>query len=326
MESLSTKEFAQKLPELPTTFVLTSHKNPDGDGLGAMFAMGEGLKAIGKTVHYVLDEEVKDYYQFLEEHRNLRFEMPPVTGQAVLMTFDCGSRERIGLPSHTDLSRFTLINLDHHLSNERFGDITVIRTDSIASCELVHEVLTHMNLKLTPSMATSLYLGLVYDTGRFAYSSAPSTFRLGESLILAGADHWAVFTSLFRHNDLEQFKIQGLMMSRLDNSFHDQVVTLDVDRELTEQLDLEETENLINQVSNIRDLEIAVIFKYLGPKETKVSFRSRGRYSVCDIASKVGGGGHRNASGALVMEDFQTTKKLVFEAIDNAFQCPEDQA
>ena len=76
MENLSTKDFAERLPQLPNTFVLTSHKNPDGDGLGAMFAMGEGLKAIGKKVYYVLDEEVKDYYHFLNEHQYLRFLMP----------------------------------------------------------------------------------------------------------------------------------------------------------------------------------------------------------------------------------------------------------
>ena len=147
MENLSTKDFAERLPQLPNTFVLTSHKNPDGDGLGAMFAMGEGLKAIGKKVYYVLDEEVKDYYHFLNEHQYLRFQMPEISDQAVLMTFDCGSRERIGLPAHEDLSQFILVNLDHHLSNECFGDITVIRTDSIASCELVHEVLTYMKCR-----------------------------------------------------------------------------------------------------------------------------------------------------------------------------------
>ena len=318
MKNLTTKEFAQRIPELPGVFILTSHKNPDGDGLGAMFAMGEGLKRVGKEVHYVLDAQVKDYYHFIPEHQFLKFELPQLKERAVLMTFDCGSQERIGLPPGSDMSQFFFVNLDHHLSNEGFGDLTVIRTDSVASCELVFEVLTHLGLGLSKTMATSLYLGLVYDTGRFAYSEDPATFQFAESLIRSGADHWAVFTALFRHNDFEQFKTQGLLMSKLDQNYDGSVVTLDVDHDLTGLLDLEETENLINQVSNIRDLEIAVIFKYLGPKETKVSFRSRGRYSVCDIASEVGGGGHRNASGAVVMEDFQTTKKMVFQAIENA--------
>mgnify|MGYP003997536505 CR=1 FL=1 len=317
MENLSTKEFAQRISQLPRVFVLTSHKNPDGDGLGAMFAMGEGLKVAGKEVHYVLDEEVRDYYHFLPEHKFLQFDLAPISEPAVLMTFDCGSKERIGLPEGVSVDNFLFVNLDHHLSNERFGDITVIRTDSVASCELVYETLTYMGLTLSSAMATSLYMGLVYDTGRFAYSEDPKTFQLAEALIRCGADHWAVYTSLFRHNDFEEFRTHGELISRLQQSFEGKVVTLDVTEDITQSLDLEETENLINQISNIRDLEIAVIFKYMGPAETKVSLRSRGRYSVCDVASAVGGGGHRNASGAVVGQYFATTRKMVMDVIKN---------
>ena len=78
------------LDNLPNELVLTSHVNPDGDGLGAMFAMGEALKTIGRKIHYVLDQPVRDYYEVMSEHEHLKFSLPETTGKVGIITFDCG--------------------------------------------------------------------------------------------------------------------------------------------------------------------------------------------------------------------------------------------
>ncbi len=324
MNRLTSEDFCQHLKEFPETFVLTSHKNPDGDGLGAMFAMGEGLKAFGKTVHYVLDAPVIDYYRFMSEHQYLCYEAPCISGKAVLMSFDCGSKERIGLPPGISIDDYLYINLDHHLSNSGFGDLNLIFVDALSSCEIVYDLLIKLEIPISPEMATYLYLGTVYDTGRFAYCHSPRAFEVAGELIKLGADHWAVFNALFRHNDFEEFRSMGKFCASLEQNYDGQLVTLDVPKEETEKLSLEETENLINEFSNIKGLEIAIIFKYIAENSTKISFRSRGKYSVCDIALAVGGGGHRNASGAVMAYDFDTSKQMVLdkvkEVLDEAAQ------
>jgi bifunctional oligoribonuclease and PAP phosphatase NrnA len=316
MKTTTPQEFCQCLSELPQTFILTSHKNPDGDGLGAMFSMGEGLKAFGKTIHYVLDAPVTDYYRFLEEHSELVHEMPATPGKTVLMSFDCGSKERIGLPEGTRIEDYFYINLDHHLSNSGFGDINLVRVDALSSCEIVYDLLRGLEITISPSMATGLYLGTVYDTGRFAYCHSPRAFEVAADLLKLGADHWAVFNALFRHNDFDDFSAMGEFYASLEQTHDGKLVTLDVQKDKTHKLSLEETENLINEISNIKGLEIAIIFKYIEENSTKISFRSRGKYSVCDIALAVGGGGHRNASGAIMHHDFLTSKRLVLDKVN----------
>lgn len=311
MTSILPKDFQTILDKLPSTLILTSHVNPDGDGLGAMFAMGEALKTKGLKVHYVLDEPVRDYYEVMSEHDHLAHEIPEIVGQVGIITFDCGNFDRIALPSNFADLDYVLVNLDHHLSNDLFADYNLVVTDSPASCALVFEVLQHMKIDITPTMATALYMGIMYDTGRFAYSKDPYVFELAADLLKLEADHWLVYSSLYRHNNFSDFKTIGELYSLLQEHDSGRLVTLDISEDLSPKINLEETENLINQVSNIKNLEVAIVFKFLTKDLTKISFRSRGNIDVCELAQSVGGGGHRNASGALMHCGFEQAKKTI---------------
>jgi len=322
MVYMSVSEFAGHINKLPDQFILTSHINPDGDGLGAMFAMGTALKSLGKKIHYVLAEPVRDYYHFLPEHEHLKFELPEIDSEFVLMSFDCGSKERISLPDWSHLEKkATVINLDHHLSNDNFGDINLLEVNAISSCSIVYDLLLAMKAKINPQIATCLYMGLMYDTGRFAYSKDPQAFYFGGKLIEAGADHWAVYSALFRHNDLQQFRTMGELFLKLEEHLEGKLITLDINKDETHKINLEETENLINQVSNVKDIQMVIFFKYLEEEVTKVSFRSRGSVDVCALASSVGGGGHRNASGAVVKDNFHNTRNIIMEKAREILSC-----
>ena len=313
MTSILPKNFQTLLSKIPETLVLTSHLNPDGDGLGAMFAMGEALKSLGLKIHYILNEPVRDYYEVMAEHVCLEYQMPEVEGPLGIITFDCGSFDRIALPRGFQDLDYVMVNLDHHLSNDLFGDYNLVVTDSPASCALVFEVLQLMEIKVTPTMATALYMGIVYDTGRFAYSNDPYVFEVASKLLKLQADHWLVYSALYRHNNFSDFKTIGHLYSLIQEHDGGKLVTLDIDKDISPKIDLEETENLINQISNIRNLEVAIIFKYVEEDRTKISFRSRGKIDVCKLAQLVGGGGHRNASGALMHSSFSNAKKIILE-------------
>ena len=121
----------------------------------------------------------------------------------------------------------------------------------------------------------------------------------------AAAARLGVSTALFTHD----FKTIGELYSHLQEHDNGRLVTLDISENLSPKINLEETENLINQVSNIKNLEVAIVFKFLTKDLTKISFRSRGNIDVCELAQSVGGGGHRNASGALMHCGFEQAKK-----------------
>ena len=313
MTSILPKDFQTLINKLPNTLILTSHINPDGDGLGAMFAMGEALKTQGLEIHYVLNEPVRDYYEVMAEHQHLVYQLPDIEDQVGIITFDCGNFDRIALPANfTDLD-YVLVNLDHHLSNDLFADYNLVVTDSPASCALVFEALKHMKIEITPTMATALYMGIMYDTGRFAYSKDPYVFEIASDLLKLKADHWLVYSALYRHNNFSDFKTIGQLYSLMQEHDSGKLVTLDIDEEISPRINLEETENLINQISNIQNLEVAIVFKFLKEDLTKISFRSRGNIDVCELAQSVGGGGHRNASGALMHCGFDQAKKTILD-------------
>lgn len=313
MTSILPEDFKELLNKLPDELILTSHINPDGDGLGAMFAMGEALKSLGRTIYYVLDQPVRDYYEVMTEHIHLQHSLPVTNNPVAIITFDCGNFDRIALPQGFQKLEYTLINLDHHLSNDLFADYNLVVTDSPASCALVYEVLQHLNTEISPSMATALYMGIMYDTGRFAYSKDPYVFEIAAELLKLKADHWLVYSALYRHNNFTDFLTIGQLYSLMQQHEEGKLVTLDIDEELSPKINLEETENLINQISNIKDLEVVVVFKFLKQNLTKISFRSRGNIDVCELAKSVGGGGHRNASGAVMTRSFEQSKAMIIE-------------
>ncbi len=308
-------QFVEVLKVLPDTLILTSHINPDGDGIGSMVAMGMALRQIGKAVHYVLKEPVKDYYQQLPGVSEIQYQFPKDCQDFALMTFDCSSMDILSLPNGWKDRVKTIVVLDHHLSNHGFGDYHFVRTDCISSCVLTYEAVLALGVKLTREMATLMYLGLVYDTGRFSYTSDPDAFSVAAELLRAGGDHQAVFNCLYRHNDLKQYRTNSQLISQIEEFYDGRLLVLEIGEQYLNLIDLEETENLINQIADIRDLEIVVVFKYMNQQLTKLCFRSRGTHSVSDIALSFGGGGHRCASGASANMDLASARQKVLEKI-----------
>lgn len=310
---ISPLEFAELIPKLPSRFLLTSHINPDGDGLGAMAGLGRALKAFGKNVEYILRDPIKPYYEFLEELRDITLEAPRGFEDTVLMSFDSSSPDILSLPDGWQDWGCPLMVLDHHVSNQGFGDWHLVRTDCISSCLLGLEAAEAMNIPITPEMATAFYLGLIYDTGRFSYTADPEAFEAAARLLKYGADHFAVFNCLYRHNDLRQYRINADLLSRLQEHCDGSLVTLTIDEELSPGIDLEETEYLVNHIADIRDIEVVAVFKYMEEGNTKLCLRSRGRHSVADLAVQYGGGGHRCASGATLYMDLAEAQRAVMQ-------------
>jgi phosphoesterase RecJ-like protein len=290
----------QCINENKKSIILTTHKNPDGDGLGCMFAMGEMLERRKHEVHYVLGAPVKEHYAGVFPLGKMTYNKPDIPADSLLLSFDCSSPDIISLPEGMNLKEYDCINIDHHVSNLYAARINVVASELASCCELVFDILCRMNEHITPDMATALYAGLLFDTGRFAYSARPECFQVAASLLKCGARHWDVFNALYRHDTLNHFKTNAKLINSLQHYKNLPLIYLHITEDFVKQVDVEESEDLVNYISNIKDLEILAVFRFIDENTTKISLRSRGRYSVSDLALSLGGGGHAKAAGAVV--------------------------
>lgn len=280
---------------------VTCHVGPDGDALGSALALAEAARGAGKRAVVSFGEpfSVPEKFAFLPTGSLVppgEFpEEPPV-----LVAFDVGSADRLGELAKSASRAGTVVVVDHHASNQGFGDVDVIDPRAAASAQLAYQLIEELGWPLTAEVATCLLAGLVTDTGRFQYSNAtPEALRVAAALVEAGARPEVIGQSVYENVPFGYLKVAAAVLGRS---------VLEPDRALVWSIlwrrDLreagigrEETDPLIDDLRIAREAEVAVLAKEQEDGTTRVSLRSRGSVDVGSIAVELGGGGHHNASG-----------------------------
>ena len=146
---------------------------------------------------------------------DLMRELPADAGERVLVALDCANRERIGQDTtFVDEAPLT-VNIDHHQDNTRFGDVNVVVADASSTSEVLRDLLAELDVKLTPEIAEALYVALVTDTGRFAYTNTTAkAFRLAAELVDAGADVHRVFQVVYESIEFAKLKLLARVLER----------------------------------------------------------------------------------------------------------------
>lgn len=298
---------------------LACHVGPDGDALGSMMAFGLAARDAGKKV-------VTSFGSPFIVPFNLAFlptvglvppdefpESPPV-----MVVFDAGSADRLAELGHHAGTAETLIVLDHHITNEGFGDIAVVDGDVAATGEIVAELLDVLDWPITPDIATCLHTAVVTDTGRFQYSATkPSTFKLAAGLVAAGADTDYIGQQVYEQAPFGYLRAAGAAMSRAELDAEAGVVsTVITHKDLADAgIDWGDIDNLINAIRLPIEADVAILAKHHEDGRVKLSMRSRGGTDVGAIAASLGGGGHRFASGATVEVPPEEAIRLIVEKV-----------
>jgi phosphoesterase RecJ-like protein len=282
--------------------VISCHIHPDGDALGSALALHRALANAGREAVVSFSEPftVARQYQFLAGLDRL---VPPdqVPRSADLFVcFDAGSLDRLGsLVDAFQAARRRLV-IDHHASNTRFGDINLIDPASPASAVLCRELLRRLDLPLDQAIATSLYTGLVTDTGRFQYqATTPDTHRLAAELLAAGVKQYEVAKAVFETNDIRYLRLVADALGRIAQVPEASLVWTRVGLAdlAAHGVDMEETEGLIDLVRTDGSSDVAAVLKEQPDGGHKVSLRSKGATDVGRLATSFGGGGHKYAAG-----------------------------
>jgi phosphoesterase RecJ-like protein len=302
--------------------ILASHINPDGDSIGSLLALAMVLIAKGKKVSPCLPEPWKypPQYSFLPG-RELLIEPGEVKeGHGLFVALDCSNLERLGPLQDRAESAKSLINIDHHEDNRRFGTVNLVDDGASSTSELVYKVVKAAGWPLSPQVATCLYTGVVTDTGRFQHrNTSPDTFVMAYELASAGADIFQVVKEVYDSQSLSYTRLLGRALQRIEvmreYEFAYSYVT---QKDLADTgATLPETEDLIDHLRSVRGTRIAALFKELSDGNVRVSLRSRDGYEVGPIARSLGGGGHALAAGYTSDTDIEESIAGLVEKLRN---------
>jgi phosphoesterase RecJ-like protein len=299
-------------------FVLLTHVHPDGDALGSTLGMAAVLRAMGKSVIVAHEEEMPERFSFLPgigevlriEDVKRRFR--------VAVSLDCADRKRLGKAVQLLEPEMELLNIDHHVTNDRFGTCNLVDPEASATCQIVCELARLLSVPLQGDVATCLYTGLFTDTGGFRYSNTTAgVLRLAADMIEQGLNPYPIVERAVEMVTKPQLRLLAGALAGLQTAAGGQVAYISVSREMLQQAGatVEDTQELVNYPRNLEGVEVGVMFREEDAGQIKVSLRSKYRIDVSRIASRFGGGGHPRAAGCTVDGSLDEVVKQVLDAV-----------
>lgn len=300
------------------SFFLSTHLNPDGDALGSLVGLAVALKRQGKKVKMGLGEKepLPSHYLFLPELDKIVYPDSQDFEAEVFVALDCASLARLGGWVEKAKKTDCFVNIDHHLSNERFARFNLVEAESSSTSELIFNILEELGFKLNKKAAQAFYVGILTDTGRFQYANTSArTFEVARKLISYGLDTFQIFQNVYENYSFNCLKLLGLMLNRAQ--IEGEMIYSYLTQKDFKKFDvrLSDTENYIDFLRLNRDSKLVVLFKELTDGRWKVSLRSkRGVYSHL-IASRFGGGGHPGAAGFVTTLSREKVLDLVKEEL-----------
>ncbi|MEP6640709.1 MAG: bifunctional oligoribonuclease/PAP phosphatase NrnA [Gaiellales bacterium] len=289
--------------------VVATHENPDGDAIGSLVAAAAGLRQLGKTVRTYLEpsSSIPSELRLLDVTGLERHLDESELGSWTLLTLDCATVRRLGRGHQSVVeAAATVIDIDHHYDNTRFGAINLIDGSASSTAEILLDVLEALGVELTPDIAQSLYVALVTDTGRFQQrTTGANALRMAARLVDAGVDIQLVYRRVFETVPLRKLRLLGRVIDHLVLYEGARVAISHLARADFAELDAAEsdTEGLVDNLRAIAGVEVAALVREppfaddgVAPPN-RVSLRSRGGIDVSEIARKAGGGGHKEAAG-----------------------------
>lgn len=297
---------------------MATHISPDGDAIGSSLGLAWALRALGKSCTVACADAVPAALAFLpgsEQMTNAR----PVDGQDidVILVLDTGDLERLG--SLHDKKAFAccrVVNIDHHLTNTRFGDVNIVDPQAAAVGEMIFDLIQMLGVALDTNMATCLLTALVTDTiGYRTPSTTPRTLTVAAALMEAGASLSDIVRQAFESRPLPVLRVWGHVLSTF--TVEDGIAWACLSQQELKELAVrdDEVKGLVNVMRGTQDVVAAALMLEGVDGKIKVEFRSSGEVNVAEIAIALGGGGHRAAAGCLLPGPMSSARQRVLDTI-----------
>ncbi|MEP6822784.1 MAG: bifunctional oligoribonuclease/PAP phosphatase NrnA [Chthoniobacterales bacterium] len=283
------------------SIVILSHVRPDGDAFGSQLALGLSLRELGKNVTIWNEDGMLEKYAFLPGSDLL--ELPPTEAQTfdLAVALDTATQVRLGT-TQAAIKTEKWINIDHHPSNPRYGDLVHIDSTAPATGQILFELLSAQELPMNKEIAENLFVAISTDTGSFQYPNTTArTFAIGAELLKRGVDVGRMSQLLYESYPRRRVELLrallGTMRFEADGRIACFSLTLKVAAELGAQP--EDNEGLIDHIRAIEGVIVAIFFEELPDGKVRVSMRSKSDAAdVSAICQQFDGGGHKLAAGA----------------------------
>lgn len=301
---------------------IVSHVQPDGDNIGSTLALAMAINELKGNVKVIKVDDIPSDYQFLpgiDTFKNYDIDK----SIDLLISLDSSDLNRLGLGKEFALKAKKVINIDHHITNDNFGDINIVSPSSAATGEIIFEFIRKMKVEIDKDIATCLYTAISADTGSFIYSNTTyKTHLIIAELLKLGIDANHININLYQNRSMSRTKLFIDSLNNLETYLEDKVGLVIVTQEMLKnnKAKMEDTEGIISFVRAIDSIEVACLIKEVDEKEVKVSLRSKNNIDVSNICSKFNGGGHIRAAGCTIFEKISIAKEIIMEEIFLSFR------
>ena len=280
--------------------LIAAHVFPDGDALGSLLALGDILESFGKEVYLYCEESASHLYDFMPGCQKVQNQLPELMSFDAAIAVDCGDRYRLGHEADKFFEIHPFIVIDHHAGHKEFGDISWVEAGRSSTGEMIFDLAMAMGADISYDAAYCLFTAIVSDSGSFKYESTTAyTFEVASQLLSRGVVPADVAGKLFDNYSVSRLHLLEKVLGSLELYDSGTIAMISATHEMFAEsgAQREETEDFINLPRALRSVKVAAFFKETPDGFIKVSLRAKSECDVSRVATKFGGGGHRNAAG-----------------------------
>ena len=304
-------------------FLITSHVGLEGDALGSELAFYLLLKRLGKAARVINDDKTPYAYQFLPHNSLIEKFSAKSSGMVDYDGFaglDCAGLRRAGRARALDAGQGAVLNIDHHVSNQRFGAVNWVEPGYSSCSEMIYRLYKELRVPFDGDSALLLYTGILTDTGSFRYSNTTGyTHRAAAELLRFNLNVPYIYNTVYGNIPLQDMKFLNNILTKMRLEETGRLAWFQVEKKTlrSKQPVFDLTDHLMNYARTIKGVEVCALFREnLGAKdEVRVNLRSQGKIDVNKIAAFFGGGGHKTASGITIKGRINQVRRQVLDKI-----------
>lgn len=295
--------------------VILTHESPDGDAIGSSLAMKLALESLGKNPDVIIPEYSR-IFNFLPGTSDI-LKKSDVQSYDLAISLDCANFKRLVGNEHFENAKRTIV-IDHHGSNNMYGDFNYVNPVSPACAEILVGMFEYYGIEISKQIGSCLLTGIITDTGGFQYSSVTSdTFEFAAQLLRKGVNISKICQEVLRTKTKAHCQLEKLIYERLEFIENGKIaITYLTLKDYAEYSnDMGDDEGLVESIRDIEGVEVAVLLKEKENGGFKISMRSKDNVNVSDICLLLGGGGHPRAAGCFITGDVSQAKTKVINTI-----------
>ena len=296
--------------------VILTHETPDGDAIGSSLGLKIALEKLGKNIDLIMTSFARTF-EFLPKVEEIKSDSE-IKEYDLAISLDCASLKRLDNKEYFEKAKKTIV-IDHHGSNNMYGDINYVNPVAPACSEILLAILSYYEIDIDEEIGTCLMTGIITDTGGFQYQSTNAdTFEYAAEMLRKGVDIADICKRTLQTKTKANFELQKRVMDRMELLENGKVAFSYINKKDMEEVSAEEGdhEGLVNIGRHIEGVEVSIFIRQNDEENAyKASLRSGSYVNVSDVCLMFGGGGHPRAAGALIQGDVKLVKEKLLKEI-----------